>query len=114
MSSYICPICSRTFFSRIGYSQHMNSCVKSVDFDDDSQIPNTFSDKRSYIKDFKIIQDSRSSNENTVNLFFRTSINKSLSSTKISITVLSLENNRKILQKILIKLLHQMKIFAIF
>ena len=65
MSSYMCPICSCTFSLRIGYSQHMNSCIKSIDFDDDSQMPNMFSDKCSYIKDFKIIQDSRSSNENS-------------------------------------------------
>ncbi|KAF0457886.1 hypothetical protein F8M41_001065 [Gigaspora margarita] len=86
MSSFICSICTCTFTSRIGYSQYKNSCIKTVDYDDNSQIsPNPYSKSHSFTKDFKNIQNNRSSNENMVNLFSRTSENKSFSSKKIFI-----------------------------
>ncbi|CAG8849029.1 41482_t:CDS:2, partial [Gigaspora margarita] len=62
----------------IGYSQYKNSCIKTVDYDDNSQMPlNPYSKSYSFTKDFKNIQDNRPSNENTVNLFSGTSENKS-------------------------------------
>ncbi|KAF0400203.1 hypothetical protein F8M41_009610 [Gigaspora margarita] len=87
MSDYMCPTCAHTFTSKIGYSQHRNSCVKTVDYNDDSQIPlNPYSKSYSFTKDFKNIQDNRPSNENTINLFSRTFENKSFSSKKIFIS----------------------------
>ena len=87
MSGYMCPICKRTISSRIGYSQHMNNCFKTVDYDDDNQMPPIpYSKSHSFTKDFKNIQNNRPSNKNMVNLFSRTSENKSYSSEKISIS----------------------------
>ncbi|KAF0538296.1 hypothetical protein F8M41_007981 [Gigaspora margarita] len=83
----MCLICTYAFTSRIGYSQHRNSCIKTVDHDNDSQIfLDSYSKSYSFTKDFKNIQDNRPSNENTVNLFSKTSENKSFSSKKISIS----------------------------
>ncbi|KAF0362128.1 hypothetical protein F8M41_014053 [Gigaspora margarita] len=83
----MCSICLCKFTSRIGYSQHRNSCVKTVNYDDDSQMPlNPYSKSHSFTKDFKNIQDNRPSNENMINLFSRTSENKTFSSKKISIS----------------------------
>ncbi|KAF0427769.1 hypothetical protein F8M41_005974 [Gigaspora margarita] len=85
MSGHMCSICLRKFTSSIGYSQHRNSCVKSVDYDNDSQMPlNPYSKSHSFTKDFKNIQDNRPSNENTVNLFSRTSKKFFISSGKQS------------------------------
>ncbi|CAG8796486.1 36447_t:CDS:1, partial [Gigaspora margarita] len=82
----MCSICLHKFTSRIGYSQHRNSCIKTVDYDNDSQMPlNSYSKSHSFMKDFKNIQDNRPSNKNMVNKFSRTSENKSFSSKKISI-----------------------------
>ncbi|CAG8599207.1 2693_t:CDS:1 [Gigaspora rosea] len=65
----------------------MNSCIKTIDYDDDSQMPLiSYSKSHSFTKDFKNIQDSRSSNKNTVNLFLEPPKNKSFSSKKISIS----------------------------
>ncbi|KAF0468825.1 hypothetical protein F8M41_025755 [Gigaspora margarita] len=87
MSGYMYPTCAYTFTSTIGYSQHRNSCIKTVDYDNDSQMPsNPYSKSYSFTKVFKKIQNNRPSNENTVNLFSRTSKNKSFSSKKISIS----------------------------
>ncbi|CAG8819885.1 9723_t:CDS:1, partial [Gigaspora rosea] len=71
----------------IGYSQHMNNCVKTVDYDDNNQmslIP--YSKSYSFTKDSKNIQNNRPSNKNTVNIFSKTSENKSYSFKKISIS----------------------------
>ncbi|KAF0343309.1 hypothetical protein F8M41_016023, partial [Gigaspora margarita] len=79
----MCSICLCKFTSSIGYSQHRNSCVKTVDYDNDSQMPlNPYSKSHSFTKDFKNIQDNRPSNENIVNLFSRTSKKISISSIK--------------------------------
>ncbi|CAG8845519.1 46271_t:CDS:2, partial [Gigaspora margarita] len=68
MSSFICSICACTFTSKIGYSQYRNSCIKTVDYDDNSQIsPNPYSKNHSFTKDFKNIQDNRSK-ENLCNI----------------------------------------------
>ncbi|CAG8845365.1 31743_t:CDS:1, partial [Gigaspora margarita] len=76
----------------IGYSQHKNSCVKTVDYDDDSQMfLNPYSKSHSFMKDFKNIQDNRPSNKNMINLFSRTSENKSFSTKKISISSIKFE-----------------------
>ncbi|KAF0534622.1 hypothetical protein F8M41_009906 [Gigaspora margarita] len=65
MSGHMCSICLRKFTSSIGYSQHRNSCVKTVDYDNDSQIPlNPYSKSHSFTKDFKNIQDNRPKDEN--------------------------------------------------
>src|SRR5260363_31361 len=83
MSSHMCSICLCKFTLSIGYSQHRNSCVKTVDYDNDSQMPlNPYSKSHSFRKDFKNIQDNRPSNENMVNLFSRTSKKISISSLK--------------------------------
>src|SRR5260363_145008 len=80
MSGHMCSICLHKFTSSIGYSQHRNSCVKTVDYDNDSQMPlNPYSKSYSFTKDFK---NNRPSNENTVNLFSRTSKKISISSIK--------------------------------
>ncbi|CAG8844524.1 10889_t:CDS:1, partial [Gigaspora margarita] len=64
-----------------------NSCIKTVDHDNDSQIfLDSYSKSYSFIKDFKNIQNNRSSNENMVNLFSKTFENKLFSSKKISIS----------------------------
>ncbi|CAG8841885.1 42970_t:CDS:1, partial [Gigaspora margarita] len=92
MSDYMCSTCAHTFISKIGYSQHRNSCVKTIDYNDDSQIPlNPYSKSHSFTKVFKKIQDNRPSNENIVNLFSRTFENKSFSSKKISISSIKFE-----------------------
>ncbi|KAF0545093.1 hypothetical protein F8M41_002359 [Gigaspora margarita] len=60
MVSYIYSICLYKFTSRIGYSQYKNSCVKTVYYDDDSQMTlNPYSQSYSFTKDFKNIQDNR-------------------------------------------------------
>ncbi|KAF0525172.1 hypothetical protein F8M41_014697 [Gigaspora margarita] len=83
MSSHMCSICLCKFTSSIGYSQYRNNCVKTVDYDTDSQMPlNPYSKSHSFIKNFKNIQDNRPSNENIVNLFSRTSKKISISSIK--------------------------------
>ncbi|KAF0553918.1 hypothetical protein F8M41_019761 [Gigaspora margarita] len=65
MSSHMCSICLRKFTSSIGYSQHRNSCVKTVNYDNDSQMPlNPYSKSYSFTKDFKNIQDNRPKDEN--------------------------------------------------
>ncbi|KAF0528478.1 hypothetical protein F8M41_013108 [Gigaspora margarita] len=87
MSSYICLACAYTFTSKISYSQYRNSCIKTVDYDNDSQMPlNPYSKSHSFMKVFKKIQNNRPNNKNTVNLFSRTSENKSFSSKKIFIS----------------------------
>ncbi|KAF0546116.1 zn-finger domain-containing protein [Gigaspora margarita] len=54
MSDHMCSICLRKFTSSIGYSQHRNSCVKTVDYDNDSQMSlNLYSKSHSFTKDFK-------------------------------------------------------------
>ncbi|CAG8794859.1 38300_t:CDS:1, partial [Gigaspora margarita] len=68
MFGYICSICVHTFSLRIGYSQHRNSCIKTVDYNNNSnsQISsNPYSKSYNFTKDFKNIQDNRPSNENT-------------------------------------------------
>ncbi|KAF0436900.1 hypothetical protein F8M41_004623 [Gigaspora margarita] len=52
---------------------------------------NPYSKSHSFIKVFKKIQDNRPSNENTVNLFSRTSENKLLSFKKIFISSIKFE-----------------------
>ncbi|KAF0532279.1 zn-finger domain-containing protein [Gigaspora margarita] len=60
MSSHMCSICLHKFTSSIGYSQHRNSCIKTVNYDNDSQMPlNPYSKSHSFTKDFKNIQDNR-------------------------------------------------------
>ncbi|KAF0428775.1 hypothetical protein F8M41_005806 [Gigaspora margarita] len=87
MFGYICPICAYIFTSKIGYSQHKNSCIKTVNYDNNSQMSlYPYSKSYSFTKVFKKIQDNRPSNENMVNLFSRTSKNKSFSSKEISIS----------------------------
>ncbi|CAG8853096.1 10561_t:CDS:2, partial [Gigaspora margarita] len=47
----------------IGYSQHRNRCIKTVNYNNDSQIPlNPYSKRHSFTKDFKNIQDNRPNN----------------------------------------------------
>ncbi|KAF0453679.1 hypothetical protein F8M41_001691 [Gigaspora margarita] len=83
MSSYMCSICLCKFTSSIGYSQYRNSCIKTVNYDNDSQMPlNPYSKSHSFMKDFKNIQNNRPSNENIVNLFSRTSKKFFISSIK--------------------------------
>ncbi|KAF0416340.1 zn-finger domain-containing protein [Gigaspora margarita] len=68
MSGYMCSICLRKFTSRIGYSQYRNSCIKTVNYDDDSQMPlNPYSKSHSFTKNFKNIQNNRPSNKNMDN-----------------------------------------------
>ncbi|CAG8853194.1 39439_t:CDS:1, partial [Gigaspora margarita] len=87
MFGYIYPICAHIFTSKIGYSQYRNSCIKTINYNNDSQISlNPYSKSYSFTKVFKKIQDNRPSNENTVNLFSRISKNKSFSSKNISIS----------------------------
>ncbi|KAF0561736.1 hypothetical protein F8M41_019359 [Gigaspora margarita] len=63
MFGFMCLICFHTFISRIGYSQHRNSCVKTIDYDNDSQMPlNPYSKSHSFMKDFKNIQDNNRPN----------------------------------------------------
>ncbi|CAG8854489.1 24415_t:CDS:1, partial [Gigaspora margarita] len=60
MSGYMCPTCAYAFTSKIGYSQPRNSCVKTIDYNDDSQMPlNLYSKSHSFMKVFKKIQDNR-------------------------------------------------------
>ncbi|KAF0335708.1 hypothetical protein F8M41_016692 [Gigaspora margarita] len=54
MSGHMCSICLHKFTSSIGYSQYRNSCVKTVDYNNDSQMPlNPYSKSHSFTKDFK-------------------------------------------------------------
>ncbi|CAG8793491.1 681_t:CDS:2, partial [Gigaspora rosea] len=47
------------------YSQYMNNCVKTVNYDDDNQMPPiSYSKSYSFTKDFKNIQNNRPSNKN--------------------------------------------------
>jgi len=82
MSSYMCPICTRTFSSRIGYSQHMNKCILTADDDNNSQMLKLFSNSWSFSKDFQNYRSSNNDN-NSANLFSSRSENKSK---KISIS----------------------------